>query len=94
MECSGMLKSCAIASFIIIASLPALAYTQADADACTPDAFRLCQHVIPDADRVAQCLASNKRNLSPACKIVFSQPATARDIPAAERPAYPYGKDF
>ncbi|HEY1474795.1 MAG TPA: hypothetical protein VGF53_12000 [Pseudolabrys sp.] len=89
-----MLKSCAIASFIIIAPLPALAYTQADADACTPDAFRLCQHVIPDAGRVTQCLVSNKPRLSPACKIVFSQPATARDLPATEHPAYPYGKDF
>ena len=89
-----MLKLCAIASFIILTPLPALAYTQADADACTPDAFRLCQYAIPDADRVTQCLASNKQNLSPACKIVFSRPATALDLPAAERPVYPYGKDF
>ena len=67
-----MLKLCAIASLLaIIAPLPGLAYTQEDADACTPDAFRLCQHAIPDADRVASCLADNKRNLSPACKIVF-----------------------
>ena len=85
-----MLKLCAIASLLtIIAPLPAIAYTQEDADACTPDAFRLCQYAIPDADRVAACLASNKRNLSPACKIVFSRPSTAATTPAATsaRPA-------
>ena len=81
-----MLKLCAIALLLtIIAPLPSLAYTQEDADACTPDAFRLCQHAIPDADRVASCLADNKRNLSPACKIVFSRPVTAREVPAPAR---------
>ena len=70
----------------IMAPLPALAYTQSDADACTPDAFRLCQAAIPDAGRVAACLAHNKRNLSPACKIVFSRPNTARaSTPASGR---------
>jgi hypothetical protein len=34
---------------------------------------------------VTACLASNKPNLSPACKIVFSRPATASEAPA---PAY------
>ena len=63
----------------ISAPLPALAYTQQDADACTPDAFRLCQSAIPDASRVAHCLAANKVNLSPACKTVFNRPATAAE---------------
>lgn len=77
----------AVASIVImVAPVPALAYTQEDADACTPDAFRLCQYAIPDADRVTACLASNKRNLSPACKIVFSRPATASEAPAPARP--------
>jgi hypothetical protein len=86
-----MLRLCAIVSLLtIIAPLPGLAYTQEDADACTPDAFRLCGHVIPDADRVASCLASNKRNLSPACKLVFSRPATASEAPApGRRPGRP-----
>jgi Cysteine rich repeat len=73
-----MLKSSAIAVTLMLAPLPALAYTQADADACTQDAFRLCQAEIPDEGRVAHCLATNKRKLSPACKIVFSRPNTAR----------------
>jgi hypothetical protein len=80
-----MLKLSAIAGIMMMMSpLPALAYTQADADACTPDAFRLCQDAIPDATRVGQCLAQNKRNLSPACKIVFSRPRTASE---ADRPS-------
>ena len=79
-----MLKLCAIASLItIIAPLPAIAYTQQDADACTPDAMRLCQNAIPDEKRVAQCLVQNKRQLSPACKIVFSRPNTAAATPTA-----------
>ena len=90
-----MLKPCAIALFAaIIAPLPAPAYTQQDANACSGDAMRLCQAAIPDEARVAHCLAENKQQLSPACKIVFSRPATATDMPAAERPVYPYGKDF
>jgi hypothetical protein len=81
-----MLKFCAIASLVtILAPLPAIAYTQADADACTPDAFRLCQAAIPDVTRVAQCLAQNKSQLSPACKIVFNRPTTANDMPMIER---------
>lgn len=69
-------KLCAVA-FLVAAPLPALAYTQQDADACTPDAFRLCQQSIPDEGRVAQCLAANKARLSPACHTVFGRPATA-----------------
>jgi hypothetical protein len=81
-----MFKFCAIASLMaILVPLPAIAYSQADADACTPDAFRLCQNAIPDATRVAQCLAQNKNKLSPACKIVFSRPAAADDAPMIER---------
>jgi hypothetical protein len=31
-----------VITIMITAPLPAIAYTQADADACTPDAMRLC----------------------------------------------------
>jgi hypothetical protein len=63
-----------------MAPLSAIAYTQEEADACTPDAFRLCQQAIPDPDRVTQCLVENKRQLSPACKIVFSRPHTEGSV--------------
>jgi hypothetical protein len=93
LEGTIMLKPCAIVLFAaIIAPLPALAYTQADADACSPDAFRLCQNAIPDVTRVAQCLAEKKGQLSPACKIVFSRPATAVDAAAVER--HPHRTDY
>jgi hypothetical protein len=75
-------RSAIISIVMIMAPLPAVAYTQSDADACTPDAMRLCQHAIPDPDRVTQCLVQNKQDLSPACKNVFSRPVSA----ARERP--------
>jgi hypothetical protein len=81
-----MIRPCAIAVVVaIIAPLPALAYTQQDADACTPDAFRLCQAAFPDVTRVAHCLAEKRTQLSPACKIVFSRPATTA---SADHPQY------
>lgn len=90
-----MLKFCAIASLMAsLAPLPAIAYSQADADACTPDAFRLCQNAIPDATRVAQCLAQNKNQLSPACKVVFSRPATAGEVQTPGRPLDIHRTDF
>jgi hypothetical protein len=73
-----MFKLSAIAFMVtIVAPLPAVAYTQEDANACTPDAMRLCQDAIPDASRVALCLVQNKRQLSPACTIVFNRPRGA-----------------
>ena len=72
-------------AFIATAVTPALAYTQADADACTPDAFRLCQDAIPNEARVGQCLFAKKKQLSPACAAVFSRPQAA----ASERERRP-----
>jgi hypothetical protein len=71
-----MLKLSAIACIAMIAApLPAMAYSQADADACTPDAMNLCQAAIPDEGRVRDCLIQKKRELSPACSAVMSRPA-------------------
>jgi hypothetical protein len=78
LERSIMLKLSAIAFIVMIMTpLPAIAYTQEDADACTPDAMRLCQNAIPDESRVTLCLVQNKRQLSPACTIVFNRPRGA-----------------
>ncbi len=71
-------------AFTVMTPLQTSAYTQADADACTADAFRLCSSAIPDANRVALCLAQNKRQLSPACAIVFGR---ARGASANGEPA-------
>lgn len=40
--------------------------------ACEPDAFRLCNDEIPDAARVEACLRFKMRQLSPACRAVFT----------------------
>jgi hypothetical protein len=78
LEYNAMLKLSAAAFIVTLtAPLPAFAYTQADADACTPDALRLCQNAIPDPGRVALCLAQNKAQLSVACAAVFNRPAAA-----------------
>ena len=71
-------KLSAIAFIVtIMAPLPAIAYTQADVDACTPDVMRICLNAIPDASRVTQCLMQNKPQLSPACTSVFNRPRGA-----------------
>jgi hypothetical protein len=73
-----MFKLSTIACIAMIAApLPAVAYTQADADACTPDAMNLCQAAIPDEGRVKDCLTQKKRQLSPACAAVMNRPASA-----------------
>ena len=79
-----MLKLSAVAFIVtIMAPLPALAYTQQDADACTPDAMRLCQNAIPDVGRVVHCLVQNKRHLSAACAVAFNRPRST--VVARER---------
>ncbi|HEY7999529.1 MAG TPA: hypothetical protein VIE87_11965 [Pseudolabrys sp.] len=74
-----------IVSAAIMTPLPAIAYTQEDANACTPDVFRLCQQAIPDAGRVAHCLAAKKSQLSAACATVFNR-HEQKTIAERERP--------
>jgi hypothetical protein len=69
----------------VAAPLPAIAYTQADIEACTPDAMRLCQQAFPSANRVVLCLVKNKRQLNAACTMAFNR---ARSVVAeSQRPA-------
>ena len=60
-------------------ALPAAAFaergTQEQRDACTPDVFRLCGHLIPDADKIEACLRSAGPRLSPPCRVVFDPPS-------------------
>jgi hypothetical protein len=76
----------AIAFMLTVAApLSAVAYTQADIEACTPDAMRLCQQAFPNESRVVLCLVKNKRQLNAACTMAFNR---ARSVIAArERPA-------
>ena len=81
-----MRKLIAIAFMLTVAApLPAIAYTQAEIDACTPDAIRLCQHAFPSPNRVVLCLVKNKRQLNAACTMAFNR---ARSVVAeSQRPA-------
>ncbi len=58
---------------ILSGSIPAFAYTQADASACMWDAFRFCSAEIPDAHRVADCLYAKRPQLSTACSHAFAR---------------------
>jgi hypothetical protein len=64
------------AAALITASSAALAQqgSEAQREACTPDAFRLCGQFIPDAERIAGCLRAAGPRLSPACYVVFYPP--------------------
>ena len=69
-----------VTTIMITAPLPAISYTQADADACAPDVMRLCASAIPDVSRVAFCLAHNKQQLNSACAAVFNRARGASAI--------------
>jgi hypothetical protein len=74
-----------ISSFSIAGTVVALALvgtmsiavaqgTPEQQQACTGDAQRLCGAYIPDVQRITACLERAKRQLSPACRAVFSTP--------------------
>ena len=67
-------KTMLIALLVGAAVLPAAAEqgTPDDRRACTPDVFRLCGEFIPDASRITACLHQRVRDLSPACRLVFT----------------------
>jgi hypothetical protein len=47
------------------------AYTDQQQQACSPDAMRLCGPEIPDVDRITACMARNREQLSPECRVFF-----------------------
>jgi hypothetical protein len=52
--------------------------TEAQREACTPDAFRLCSQFMPDSTRIEQCLRDAGPRLSAACYAVFNPPSEQR----------------
>jgi hypothetical protein len=58
-------------------SAPALADEQGGSDACMQYAFSICGQFIPDRERVAACLISNRSRVSPACRNALSHFKTA-----------------
>jgi hypothetical protein len=69
----------------------AQAYTPEQEQACTNDAFRLCNSEIPDVDRVTACMVRNKSQLSPPCRAQFgpepSEASAQAGKPMSIRPA-------
>lgn len=58
--------------------------TDAQREACTPDAFRLCQATIPDIDKTTACMKAHYAQLSPRCKVAFNA-VTGPAAPRAPR---------
>jgi hypothetical protein len=54
------------------------AYTDEQQQACSPDAMRLCGPEIPDVDRITACMARNRQQLSPQCRVFFEPDPKAR----------------
>ena len=61
--------------------VPALAESQEERMACTPDAQILCVDEIPDRDKVYSCLVKKVNDLSPACKKIIA--ASIAPVPKA-----------
>jgi len=78
-----------LASGLSLSVLPTAseAYTDEQQQACSPDAMRLCGPEIPDVDRITACMARNRQQLSPACRVFFEpDPKSARK---AKKPVKP-----
>jgi hypothetical protein len=56
-----------------VASAPASAGAPEDQQACMNDALTVCSQFVPDRDRVAGCLISNRSRISPACRVALKQ---------------------
>ena len=73
----------AVALPVSLWSATGKAYTPEQQQACTPDAFRLCNSDIPDVDRVTACMIRNKAQLSPGCRAFFRpEPSEVVSAPA------------
>jgi hypothetical protein len=70
-----MQKMIALAFLLSLASFTgsASAATAEEQAACQDDAFKFCNEVIPDEEKVKACLIHNMRRLTPACRAMFSR---------------------
>ena len=64
---------------LALSPVPASADPQQDQQACMNDAMTVCGQFIPDRERVAACLLSNRSRISAACRTALMQfnPRTA-----------------
>ena len=76
MRMTHLIKTLSLAGVML--SVAASANAQGTADqqsACMGDAFRFCSAYIPSAARIEACLESNIKQISPACRAQFEEPA-------------------
>lgn len=69
-------------------SIPAVAETQEEQQACMNDAFRVCGSAIPDRDRVTACMVKNRSQLGAPCRAVmtrYSKPGVTNATQSARR---------
>jgi hypothetical protein len=62
-----------LAGIAFAAPAPGQSYTEEERQACEGDAFKLCNHAIPDQERVKACLIANMSKLTPACRRMFQR---------------------
>jgi hypothetical protein len=77
---SSLAASAATVGLILLLGLGAADAqgTPEQQQACQPDAMRLCSEFIPDVPAITKCMVKKRSALSPACRAVFSQPASRR----------------
>jgi hypothetical protein len=66
---------------VALAPVASRADAQQDQQACMTDAMTVCGQFIPDRERVATCLISNRSRISAACRMAltrFNQPMASR----------------
>jgi len=62
-----------LAGIALAAPASSQSYSDDERQACEGDAFRLCNHAIPDEQRVKACLIANMSKLTPACRRMFQR---------------------
>jgi hypothetical protein len=89
-----MKKQIALATVLAVgAGTVALAETAEEQQACTNDAFALCQNYIPDRNRVFSCLVENRNQLSVPCHTVMLQYFPPEPVVALKKPPAPAPHD-
>jgi hypothetical protein len=73
------------AALLLAANMAALAETPEERQACTDDAFRLCDKYIPDKDRVFACLVQNNQSISALCRHALAPYLPAEPTPVAKQ---------
>jgi hypothetical protein len=61
----------AVALSLLMWPAASRAYTPEEEQACSGDAFQLCNAEIPDVDRVTACMVRKQSQLSPGCRVYF-----------------------